>query len=336
MHARALIGGSHFVGHILAGKLGQRMGGGDFHGVIDGPRAHIKRAPEYIGKAQNVVDLICIVRPARGHDGIGPHPGHILRRDLGIGIRHGKNDRVLRHGFHHGRRQRARNREAEENIGAFNGVGQGSCFRWHGMGGFPLVHAIGAALVNHAFRVREDDVFMRHAQGLDQFDAGDGGGARPVAHELEIFEIAARQFQRVDQRGSRDDRRAVLVVVEHRDVHELAQALLDDEAIRRLDVLEIDAAKGGAEIAHGADEFLDVFRIHFKIDGIDIGKAFEEHGLAFHHRLRGERAQIAQAEDGRAIGDHRDEIALGRVVIGRIRILRDGAHRHGNAGAIGK
>ncbi len=36
-----------------------------------------------------------------------------------------------------------------------------------------------------------------------------------------------------------------MVVVEDRDVHQLAQALLDDEALGRLDVLEIDAPEGG-------------------------------------------------------------------------------------------
>ena len=40
-----------------------------------------------------------------------------------------------------------------------------------------------------------------------------------------------------------DDRGAVLVVVKHRDVEQLAQPLLDDEALRRADVLEIDAAE---------------------------------------------------------------------------------------------
>ena len=40
-----------------------------------------------------------------------------------------------------------------------------------------------------------------------------------------------------------DDRGAVLVVVEHRDVHQFAQPLLDDEAVRSLDVLQIDAAE---------------------------------------------------------------------------------------------
>jgi hypothetical protein len=37
-------------------------------------------------------------------------------------------------------------------------------------------------------------------------------------------------MQRIDETGRRDDRGAVLVVVEHRNVEQLAQALLDDEA----------------------------------------------------------------------------------------------------------
>ena len=44
-----------------------------------------------------------------------------------------------------------------------------------------------------------------------------------------------------------DDGGTVLVVVEHRDLHPLAQLALDDEAFRRLDVLEVDAAESGLQ-----------------------------------------------------------------------------------------
>ncbi|MNV92240.1 hypothetical protein D3C71_1868140 [compost metagenome] len=77
----------------------------------------------------------------------------------------------------------------------------------------------------------------------------------------------------------------MLIVVEHRDVHDLAQLLLDDETVRRLDVFEVDAAEGGSEETHAVDELVDVFGIDFKVDGIDVGKALEQHGLAFHDRL---------------------------------------------------
>ena len=118
------------------------------------------------------------------------------------------------------------------------------------------------------------------------------------------------------QAGRRDDRGAVLVVMEDRDVHQLAQALLDDEAFRRLDVLEVDAAEGRAEIAHAVDELVRVLGVDLEVDGVDVGEALEQHRLAFHHRLGGERAEIAEAEDRGAVGDHRDEVALGGVVEG--------------------
>ena len=113
-----------------------------------------------------------------------------------------------------------------------------------------------------------------------------------------------------------DDRGAVLVVMEHRDVQQFAQPLLDDEALRRLDVFEIDAAPALAEQLHAIDEFVRVLGRDFEIDGIDVGEALEQDRLAFHHRLGRERAEIAEAEDGGAVGDDGDEIALDRVVVG--------------------
>ena len=97
--------------------------------------------------------------------------------------------------------------------------------------------------------------------------------------------------------------------MEHRNVHHLAQALLDDEAIRRLDVLEIDAAEARAEKAHAIDEFLDVLGVDLEIDAVDVGEALEQHRLALHHRLRRQRAEIAEAEHRRAVGNHRHHVA---------------------------
>jgi hypothetical protein len=56
---------------------------------------------------------------------------------------------------------------------------------------------------------------------------------------------------------------------------------------------------------------------------VDAGKPLEQHRLAFHDGLGGERAEIAQAEHRRAVRDDRHEIALGRVVIGKCRVALD-------------
>jgi hypothetical protein len=88
----------------------------------------------------------------------------------------------------------------------------------------------------------------RTPMALAQLDAGDGGGARAVHHQLDVgLSLRPVRSAGIDQAGGADDGGAVLVVMEDRDVHQLAQALLDDEALRRLDVLEVDAAEGRAE-----------------------------------------------------------------------------------------
>ena len=128
----------------------------------------------------------------------------------------------------------------------------------------------------------------------------------------------------------------MLIVVEHRNVEQLAQPLLDDEALGRLDVLEIDAAPALAEKLDAVDELVGILGRDFEIDGIDVGEALEQHRLAFHHRLGGQRAAIAEPENGGAVGDDGDEIAFGGVVVGAAFILGDRQHRDGDAGRIGE
>ena len=62
------------------------------------------------------------------------------------------------------------------------------------MGRLPLVHAVGAALVDHALGVAQDEVLRREADRLEQLEAGDAGGAGAVADELGVFDVAAGQI----------------------------------------------------------------------------------------------------------------------------------------------
>ena len=48
------------------------------------------------------------------------------------------------------------------------------------------------------------------------------------------------------------------------------------------------------------------------VEDVDAGEFLEQDRLAFHHRLGGQRADIAEAEHGGAVGDHGDEIGAGR------------------------
>ena len=198
------------------------------------------------------------------------------------------------------------------------------------MGRFPLVHALGTALIDHALGVAQGDVLGRETHRLDQLDAGDARRPGAVAHQLRVLHVAAGHLERVDQPGGRDDRRPVLVIVEDRNVHDLAQPLLDNEAVGRLDILEVDAAERRAEEPHAVDELVDIGCVDLEVDGIDVREALEQHRLAFHHRLGCQCAEIAEPEDSRAVGNHRDQIAACGVVERAARILGDrlDGHRH--------
>ena len=124
--------------------------------------------------------------------------------------------------------------------------------------------------------------------------------------------------------------------MEHRDVEQFLQPLFDDEAVRSLDVFQVDAAEGRAEIAHAVDEGVDIGGVDEKIGGIDIGKALEQRALAFHDRLGGQSTEIAKSQDRRAVRDDRNQVALVGVVVGQRRVFSDGFHRNRDTGRIGQ
>ena len=124
--------------------------------------------------------------------------------------------------------------------------------------------------------------------------------------------------------------------MKHRDRHGLPQRFLNVEAFRGLDVFQVDSAAGGFQELAELDDIVGVLRAHFQIEDIDIGKALEEHGLAFHHRLGGVRANVAQAQHGRAVGDHRHQVAPRGVFKGQVVVLVNLLARLGHAGRIGQ
>jgi hypothetical protein len=127
-----------------------------------------------------------------------------------------------------------------------------------------------------------------------------------------------------------------LVVVEDRDLHPLAQLALDVEAVRRLDVLEVDAAEGGFERGDAVDQLVEVLLVDLDVEHVDAGELLEQHALAFHHRLGGQRADVTQAEHGGAIGHHRDQVAARGIAEGVVRVGRDLLAGRGHAGRVGQ
>ena len=84
--------------------------------------------------------------------------------------------------------------------------------------------------------------------------------------------------------------------------------LLDVEALGRLDVLEVDAAQRRLERGDDLDQLVGVLLGELDVEHVDAGELLEQAGLALHHRLAGERADVAQPQHRGAVGDDADEV----------------------------
>jgi hypothetical protein len=182
---------------------------------------------------------------------------------------------------------------------------------------------VAATGIEHAVAIDREDVLRPQPERDQHVQAGDAGGTGATGREPHFADLLADDLQCVEHGRSDDDRGPVLVVVEHRDLHPLAQLALDDEALRRLDVLEVDAAEGRLERGDDVDQLVGIVLVDLDVEHIDAGELLEQHALAFHHRLAGERADVAEAEHGGAVRDHRDQIAARGHLAGRGRIGHD-------------
>ena len=153
---------------------------------------------------------------------------------------------------------------------------------------------------------------------------------------MDILHLLAHHAQGVDERSRHDDGGAVLVIVEHGDVQLPLQGLLDLEALGALDILQIDAAKGGGNGLAGRDHTGGIVGIDADGEGIHAAEFLEQHGLALHDRQTGFGADVAQAQHGGAVGHDGHHVALEGVLVHVVGVLFDLAARLGDAGGVSR
>ena len=73
-----------------------------------------------------------------------------------------------------------------------------------------------------------------------------------------------------------------------RNLHGLAQLLLDVEAFRRLDIFEVDAAESRLEQRQAAMIWSASAVFSSMIEDVDIGESFEKDAFALHDGLAGQ------------------------------------------------
>ena len=329
------IGAHGDVRHLAAGKVGDGLDAGDLHRLVDDRRPDIEGTAEEIRETQRVVDLVGIVRTAGGDNGIGTHRLDQLGEDFRSRVGEGKDDRLIDHALDHVLGQRARAGEADKHVGTVDDLVQRACRRVARIAALVFVE-IRAPAMHHAGAVGDPDVFLRHPKMDEHVHAGNAGGTSAGVHDLDLVGLLADHRERVQERRADDDGGAMLVVMEDRDLHALAQGAFDDEAFGRLDVLEVDAAKTGFEAGDDVDQLFRVGLVDLDVEDIDAGELLEQHALAFHYRFGREWTDVAEAEHGRAIGDDRDEVAARGHFGGSVRIADDLLAGEGDAGRIGQ
>ena len=169
-----------------------------------------------------------------------------------------------------------------------------------------------------AFRAQQT-LRVGHAQVLDptgQQHVGDRdtGRAGPGHDHFQVLELPAREPRSTLQGGNHHDRGAVLIVVEHRDVEALLQPILDLEAARRRDVLQVDPPESGGDLHDRVDDVLGVGGVQTDRHSIDAAEFLEEQRLALHHRQGCLRTDVAEAQHRRAVGHDQHRVGLPGVV----------------------
>ena len=156
---------------------------------------------------------------------------------------------------------------------------------------------------------------------------GEPRSAHAGDHHRAVLRLLVDELEAVGETGKGHHRRAVLVIVEDRDVETFLQRVLDGEARRCGDVLEVDATEGRGDSLDGLDDLVGFFRVEADRETIDAGELLEQQRLALHHRHGGFGTDIAEAEHGGAVADDGNRVLLDRVLVGFRHVVMDG-HTH--------
>ena len=333
LETRIAVRRAYIVRHVLTRQRRERFGGGELHLVIDDRSGHIERAAKDVRETQYVVDLVGKVAAPGGRDRIRPGRQGLVVGDLRIRIGQREDDRPVAHAFEHVGIHQSAARQADQHIRAVDRVIQR--LAWIARGprerGAKLLEVALTVLAYDAFAVEHDDVLAFHAEHDPQLHAGNGRRAGADADDLQRLEPLVLKLGGILERGCRDDRSAVLVVVEHGNVHPLAQGTFDQKAVGRFDILQVDPAESRLERSDDVDELVGIGFIDLDVEHVDVGKALEQDAFAFHHGLGRTRSDVAQPEHRRSVRYDGDEVAPGGVEVHLRRIFVDGAAWLGHA-----
>ena len=113
----------------------------------------------------------------------------------------------------------------------------------------------------------------------------------------------------------------MLIIVHHRNIEGALQAFLDIEALRGLNVLKVDAAKGWRNTLYSLTELLRVFLINFDVKYVYATVNLEKQALPFHYWLTTHGSNITESQHSCSVRNDCHKITLIRIFISIVRIL---------------
>ena len=268
------IGGGHNFGCFNARECGNGIRCCHLHFFIDGGRTHIQRTTENEGKAENIIDLIRIIRPPGRHNRIRARGAHRFGQDFWLGIRQRQDQGVRRQQLQPFRLQDARCGKPQEDISAGQRILQGARIgldRPFGLVGVKII----TPRMHHAANIADGDVFALEAHSHQQIKAGKRRRTTAGIDQAHIFQPLALQQKRIAHRSRDNNRRAMLIIMKNRNAHAFAQAAFHFKAFGRLDVFQIDRAEGRLQRGDHLDQLVGVFFVNFDVNRINAGEFLE-------------------------------------------------------------
>ena len=189
-------------------------------------------------------------------------------------------------------------------------------------------------LADDAIDVAHDDIAEAHLH--EKLADRTAGRACTVDDDLQLAHLLAGDLYGIQKCRSYHDRGTVLVIVEYEDVTLFLQLLLDLEAARSRDILEVDTTEGAGEQGNRVDDGVYILRANAERNRVDATELLKQHTLAFHDRHAGLRSDITESEDRGTIRHDRDRVpAAGQLPL-LLRILLDFLADRSHARCIGE
>ena len=295
---------------------------------------NVEGAAEDIGEPNDVIDLVGIVGTSRRHQHVGACLHSVFVGNFGDGVGQGKDDGVFGHALDHLFRQDVTLGQSDKDVGAVDGLFQRVDVGTLGGKETLLLVQVLTAGSNDTLGVEHDDILFAGTDSHIELGARDSCRTGTIDDNAHLGDVFADDFQGVFQTGSRDDGRAVLVVVHDGDVECALQALFNIETFGSLDVFQVDTAKGRGNTLDGFAELFGVFLVDLDIKDVDTAIDLKEQTLTLHDGLAAHSANVAQSQYGGTVRNNSDQVSLVGISIGVVGILLDFQTRIGHTGGV--